>query len=255
MGDELQMRWSSAARTDIGLVRKRNEDSLLDRPGRRLWSVADGMGGHAYGDVASTMVVDALDALPPAPSLPQAVADVHARLLAVNGALLAEAAARQVDVIGSTVVVLLAFGRTAACVWAGDSRIYLCRGGGLHQLTRDHNQFEDLQVRKNMSAADAMAYPGASMITRALGAAQVLEPEAVEVQVSDGDLFLLCSDGLSNMVGPDAIYAALAGGDCRQAADKLIALALANGGNDNISVVVVRADDVETDQTVMNPAL
>jgi protein phosphatase len=255
MGDELQMRWSSAARTDIGLVRKRNEDSLLDRPGRRLWSVADGMGGHAYGDVASTMVVDALDALPPAPSLPQAVADVHARLLAVNGALLAEAAARQVDVIGSTVVVLLASGRTAACVWAGDSRIYLCRGGGLHQLTRDHNQFEDLQVRKNMSAADAMAYPGASMITRALGAAQVLEPEAVEVQVSDGDVFLLCSDGLSNMVRPDAIYAALAGGDCRQAADKLIALALANGGNDNISVVVVRADDVETDQTVMNPAL
>jgi protein phosphatase len=235
MGDELQMRWSSAARTDIGLVRKRNEDSLLDRPGRRLWSVADGMGGHAYGDVASTMVVDALDAL--------------------NGALLAEAAARQVDVIGSTVVVLLASGRTAACVWAGDSRIYLCRGGGLHQLTRDHNQFEDLQVRKNMSAADAMAYPGASMITRALGAAQVLEPEAVEVQVSDGDVFLLCSDGLSNMVRPDAIYAALAGGDCRQAADKLIALALANGGNDNISVVVVRADDVETDQTVMNPAL
>jgi protein phosphatase len=68
-------------------------------------------------------------------------------------------------------------------------------------------------------------------------------------------VFLLCSDGLSNMVGPDAIYAALAGGDCRQAADKLIALALANGGNDNISVVVVRADDVETDQTVMNPAL
>jgi protein phosphatase len=255
MGDELQMRWSSAARTDIGLVRKRNEDALLDRPARRLWAVADGMGGHSYGDVASTMVVDGLEALPPAPELGQAVAGVHARLLEVNQALMAEAAARGVDVIGSTVVVLLASGRTAACVWAGDSRIYLCRGGGLHQLTRDHNQFEELQVRNHISAADAMAYPGGSMITRALGAAQVLEPEAVELQVSDGDVFLLCSDGLSNTVGPDAIYAALAGGDCRQAADKLIELALANGGNDNISVVVVRADDVEGDMTVMNPAL
>jgi protein phosphatase len=183
------------------------------------------------------------------------VANTGARLLEVNQALLAEAAARQVDVIGSTVVVLLAVGRTAACVWAGDSRIYLCRGGGLHQLTRDHNQFEELQVRGHLSPTEAAAYPGASMITRALGASQVLEPEAVELQVSDGDVFLLCSDGLSNMASSEDIYAALAGGDCRQAADKLIALALAGGGNDNVSVVVVRADDVDRDETVLNPAL
>jgi protein phosphatase len=93
------------------------------------------------------------------------------------------------------------------------------------------------------------------MITRALGAADALELDEVEVQVSDGDLFLLCSDGLTNTVDVGDIYAALAGGDCRQAADRLIALALANGGSDNISVVVVRADDVERDQTVLNPAL
>jgi protein phosphatase len=93
------------------------------------------------------------------------------------------------------------------------------------------------------------------MITRALGASEVLEPEAVELQISDGDVFLLCSDGLSNMASAEDIYAALAGGDCRQAADKLIALALAGGGNDNVSVVVVRADDVDRDETVLNPAL
>jgi protein phosphatase len=151
--------------------------------------------------------------------------------------------------------VLLAHGRTAACVWAGDSRIYLCRGGGLHQLTRDHNQFEELQVRNHISAAEAMAYPGGSMITRALGAAAALELDEVELQVSDRDVFLLCSDGLSNAVSPEDIYSALAGGDCRQAADQLIAMALANGGSDNISVVVVRADDVDRDQTVLNPAL
>jgi protein phosphatase len=255
MGDELQLRWSSAARTDVGLVRTRNEDSLLDRPARRLWAVADGMGGHSFGDVASKMAVDALDALAPQPTLRQALDDARAALLGVNQALLAEAVARGVEVIGSTVVVLLAHGRTATCMWAGDSRIYLCRGGGLHQLTRDHNQFEELQVRNNMSAAEASTYPGGSMITRALGAAAMLELDDVELQVSDRDVFLLCSDGLSNAVGPEDIYAALAGGDCRQAADKLISLALANGGSDNISVVVVRADDVDRDETVLNPAL
>jgi protein phosphatase len=255
MSADFQLRWTSAARTDIGLVRSRNEDAFLDQPARRMWAVADGMGGHAFGDVASKMVVDALDALPAPANLQQAVADVRAQLLAINSALRAEAAARQVPVIGSTVVVLLAWGARCVCVWAGDSRIYLCRGGGLYQLTRDHNQFEELQARNGLSAAEALAYPGASMITRALGAAEALELDEVQVQVSDGDVFLLCSDGLSNAAGEGDIGAALAGGQCGPAADALVALALANGGRDNITVVVARADDVESDKTVMNPAL
>ena len=228
---------------------------LLNRPERRMWAVADGMGGHAYGEVASRMTVDALDALPPAGSLQQAVAQARVCLLDVNVALVAEAAARHVPVIGTTLVLLLASGRTGICVWAGDSRIYLCRGGSLHQLTRDHNQFEELQARNHLSPADALAYPGANMITRALGAATELELDELQVQVSEGDVFLLCSDGLSNAVGPDAMFGALLGGDCAQAADALIQLALAAGGRDNISVVVVRADEVEADQTVMNPSL
>jgi protein phosphatase len=93
------------------------------------------------------------------------------------------------------------------------------------------------------------------MLTRALGANLALELDEVAVQVSGGDVFMLCSDGLSNAVGEEDIRAALAGGLCDQAADALLAQALANGGRDNISVVVVRADDVDGDQTVMNPAL
>jgi protein phosphatase len=255
MGEDAQLRWTSAARTDVGLVRSNNEDMVLDRPERRMWAVADGMGGHAYGEVASRMTVDALDALPPEASLQQAAAAARVCLLGVNSALVAEAAARQVPVIGTTLVLLLASGRTGTCIWAGDSRIYLCRGGSLHQLTRDHNQFEELQAKNHLSPADASAYPGASMITRALGATATLELDEVQVQVSDGDIFLLCSDGLSNAVGPEAMFGALTGGDCAQAADTLIELALEAGGRDNISVVVVRADDVEPDQTVLNPSL
>lgn len=255
MGDALQLRWTSAARTDTGLVRSNNEDAVLDRPARRLWAVADGMGGHAFGEIASRMTVEALDALPPEDALQQAVAAARVCLLEVNGLLVAEAAARNVPVIGTTLVLLLASGRTAVCVWAGDSRIYLCRGGSLHQLTRDHNQFEELQARNHLSPADASAYPGATMITRALGAAATIQLDEVQVQVSDGDIFLLCSDGLSNAVSPEAMFGALSGGDCAQAADTLVRLALEAGGRDNISVIVVRADDVEPDQTVLNPSL
>ncbi|WP_198118576.1 PP2C family protein-serine/threonine phosphatase [Massilia rhizosphaerae] len=255
MGEALQLRWTSAARSDVGLVRSNNEDAVLDRPARRMWAVADGMGGHAYGEIASRMTVDALDALPADSSLQQAVAAARARLLEVNDALVLEAAARNVPVIGTTLVLLLASGRTGVCIWAGDSRIYLCRGGSLHQLTRDHNQFEELQAKSHLSAADASTYPGAAMITRALGAAATLELDEVQVQVSDGDVFLLCSDGLSNAVSLDAMFGALTSGDCDQAADMLIRLALAGGGRDNISVIVVRADDVEADRTVLNPSL
>lgn len=255
MDEGFQLRWTSAARTDTGLVRGNNEDAVLDRPARRLWAVADGMGGHAYGEIASRMTVDALDALPANEPLQEAVAAARARLLDVNGMLVAEAAARNVPVIGTTLVLLLASGRNGVCVWAGDSRIYLCRGGSLHQLTRDHNQFEELQAKNHLSAADALAYPGAAMITRALGAATTVELDEVQVQVSDGDIFLLCSDGLSNAVSPEDMFGALTGGDCDQAADMLIRLALAGGGRDNISVIVVRADDVEPDHTVLNPSL
>ena len=255
MGEELQLRWTSAARTHTGLVRSNNEDAVLDRPERRMWAVADGMGGHAYGEVASRMTVEALDALPPEPLLPQAVAQARVCLLDVNAALVAEAATRHVPVIGTTLVLLLASGRSAACVWAGDSRIYLCRGGSLHQLTRDHNQFEELQARNHLSPEEAQAYPGANMITRALGAAVNLELDDIQVQVSDGDIFLLCSDGLSNAVSSEDMFGALAGGDCARTADSLIKLALEAGGRDNISVVVVRANEVEPDQTILNPSL
>jgi protein phosphatase len=255
MGAETQLRWTSAARTDTGLVRSNNEDMVLNRPERRMWAVADGMGGHAYGEVASRMTVDALDALPADEPLQQAAAQARVCLLAVNDALVAEAVTRNVPVIGTTLVLLLAAGRSAICIWAGDSRIYLCRGGSLHQLTRDHNQLEELQIKNHLSREEAQAWPGANMITRALGASTGLELDEIQVQVCDGDIFLLCSDGLSNMVGPDAMFGALTGGDCARAADALIELALAGGGRDNVSVVVVRADDVEPDQTVMNPSL
>jgi protein phosphatase len=249
-----EFRWTSAARTDIGLVRSRNEDCLLEHPARGLWAVADGMGGHAYGDVASRMVVAALDTLPaPGPAgLQQSIAVALDHLRSVNGQLRAEASTRKVSMMGSTVVVLLACRGEAAYLWAGDSRIYLYRNARLQQLTRDHSQAEEF---KAYGAALGVGAPVSNGITRALGAADTIDIEHGTLQVRDGDLFLLCSDGLSNPVDEQGIAEALAAGDCRAAVDELITKALANGGRDNISVVVARADDVCSDKTMLNPAL
>jgi protein phosphatase len=252
---EIEFRWTSAARTDVGLVRSRNEDSYLALPERGLWAVADGMGGHAFGDVASRKLVDELATVAAPDDMAQFVAAASGRIARVNQELRTEAAARSVSVMGSTVVAMLACGREVACLWAGDSRIYLYRNGRLQQLTRDHSQAEELKSLGIVSA-DAAAAPGiANMITRAVGAADLLELEQATLEARDGDVFLLCSDGLSNAVDEQAIVGALAAWDCGQAVQALVELALTNGGRDNITVVVVRVDDLSSDKTVINPAL
>lgn len=244
--------WTSAAQTDVGRVRSRNEDAFLAQPQRGLWAVADGMGGHAFGDVASRTVVEALDALPPAASLPRFIDAARQALVQVNATLRAEARVRHVPVMGSTIVVLLAHGMDVACLWAGDSRIYLYRHGHLQQLTRDHSQAAALQARGVDAAAASV---GANMITRAIGASDTLDVEVTSLSTRDGDLFLLCSDGLSNPVPEQAIRDTLACGDCAHAAQALVGMALANGGRDNVTVVVVRASDPIGDRTLVNPAL
>ncbi|WP_332671316.1 PP2C family protein-serine/threonine phosphatase [Aromatoleum sp.] len=249
-----RIRWQSAARCHVGLVRETNEDACLDRPARGLWAVADGMGGHDAGDVASASVVAALDALAPCDSLTDRVADARAQLLGVNRTLRGEAIRRDVPIIGSTVVALMTGDNYGAYLWAGDSRLYLYRGRRLKLLTRDHSQIEELKARGEYSAEQAAA--AQNLITRAVGAVDTLELDSGGVPVADGDIFLLCTDGLTNHVGDDEIGAALASSDCRLAADTLIDLALKGGGRDNISVVVVRADDpYSSDLTVLNPAL
>lgn len=245
----------SAARTHVGLVRKVNEDACLDQPARGLWVVADGMGGHTLGDLASRLIVEALDGMARAATLAAYVADARSRLLMVNQQLRAEAVVRNAHIIGSTVVVLLACERRCAVLWAGDSRIYLYRNGSLAQLTRDHSQIEELRAAGHLVDA-TLTLAARNLITRAVGAAEELELDEHEFDVEDGDTFLLCSDGLSNEVSDQDICNALVAGDCAKAAETLIAAALQGGGRDNISAVVVRAEDLySAEKTVLNPAL
>jgi protein phosphatase len=253
-----QFRWTSSARSDAGRVREINEDACLDQPGTGRWAVADGMGGHAVGDLASRLVIDALsDALSRIASpvsMKTLIADARTRLQAANRRLRDEAARRQVQRIGSTVVVLLACDRFCGYLWAGDSRIYLYRGGRLQQLTRDHSQVEQLKSLGVITDEEARHHPAQHMITRAVGATDVLDLDDDAIEVVDGDVFLLCSDGLSNELSDDEIIAVLTSAERENASEELVELALARGGRDNITAVVVQAEDPNaTDKTLLNP--
>jgi protein phosphatase len=254
--DAAEFRWTSASRSHPGRVREVNEDACLEQPEHGLWAVADGMGGHSLGEFASRLAIRSLMDLPAPKSLARYVTAAQEQLQQANHRLRAEAARRDVPVIGTTIAVLLASQRHCTCLWAGDSRIYLYRSGRLRQLTRDHSQLEAVRSRRVSSSDDTLDRPPANLITRALGGADTLELDDNTVEVVDGDVFLLCSDGLSNEVSELAIEQTLLPGNCRLACEALIELALEQGGRDNITTVVVRAEDLcSPDRTVVHPVL
>ncbi|HSW14497.1 MAG TPA: protein phosphatase 2C domain-containing protein [Solimonas sp.] len=248
--------WTSASRSHAGRVREVNEDACLEQPGRGLWAVADGMGGHSLGEFASRLAIHSLADLPPPQNLEQYIALAQERLQGANRRLREEAARRDVQLIGTTIAALLVAQRECACLWAGDSRIYLYRKGRLRQLTRDHSEVEAVRSRRASKADDTLHLPPSNLITRALGAEDTIAIDCETMEVLDGDVFLLCSDGLSNEVPEAAIEHVLLPGNCRQASQELLDLALEQGGRDNITAVVVRAEDLcSPDRTVIHPVL
>ena len=220
----------SRSESHTGYVRRRNEDAVLDLPDAGLWAVADGMGGHDRGDIASQAVVKALYALGAAGAGAALVARLPATLQRVNAELLAQA--RMLGdghIIGSTLAALVLEEDNYHCFWAGDSRIYLWRDGGLRRLTRDHAE----------PSGGAGGETGGGALTRAVGADELLELDYAHGYVYEEDLFLLCSDGLTKMLNDGAIADLLAEESCEDACRALIEAALQAGGRDNVSCVVV----------------
>jgi serine/threonine-protein phosphatase Stp1 len=234
-------RWRSAARTDTGKVRARNEDAFLALPEQGLWVVADGMGGHQNGALASRLIVEQL-AEPSTGDLPQRLDELRKRLHALNrrlGQELTVTAAHPDPVIGSTVVALLIEGDRAACVWAGDSRCYLWRGSRLYQLSRDHSLLQQLIDEQQLSPNEAARHPAAHALTRAIGASDELKLDILELDVLPGDAFLLCSDGLYQDVSVDDLGAALNLPSPQLTLNRLFQQALDGPARDNLSAVVI----------------
>lgn len=238
-----RMRLVSTARTDVGVVRKLNEDRYLDRPDLDLWVVADGMGGHAAGDVAAALIVDTLAEIGQHPSGYAYLNAVCDQLQAVNRDLLERAShLAHGSLIGSTVVAMLAFEDHYACVWAGDSRIYLMRDGVLEQLTHDHSVVQEMIDRGTLTPEEARGHARSNIVTRAIGAGVPLMLDVEHAAIQPGDVFLLCSDGLTGMVTDEEIRRILGAMPLDQAADGLMALALDRGARDNVTLVLVGAE-------------
>jgi len=235
--------WRCGERTDVGAVRQVNEDALLRRPDIGLWAVADGMGGHEVGDVASRMIVEALAQVSDSERLSDFVDDVEQSLLDVNRQIL-DYADLMFDkaTMGSTLVSLVIRGRVGVCLWTGDSRLYRLRNHQLTQLSRDHSHVQELIEMGAITPEEAVKHPHANVITRAIG---VEEPGFIDINVFNaqiGDTFLLCSDGLYNTMDDAEITHLLGGRDPQRVSEALVQLSLERGAPDNVSVVVVKGE-------------
>jgi type VI secretion system protein ImpM len=236
--DEQGQRWRSFARTDVGMRRKCNEDAILDRPQAGIWAVADGMGGHQAGDVASLMIVEALGELEFSGDLESAIKKTSACLKQVNDDLRDLAESRFGNqIVGSTVVALIADDKQFAYLWAGDSRLYRLRNKQLAQLTVDH--CEDQEYPENNLMPADRPLKQTNVITRAIGADDDLVLDCETVAVQPGDVYLLSSDGLDKEVSFQEIEAILNANNPEASVQALIDLALQRGARDNVSVVVV----------------
>ncbi len=236
-----EARFASVARTHNGAVRELNEDRFVDLPKAGLWAVADGMGGHQAGDVAAQMAADALVRLA-ADSAAPTPGDVIEAVEGVNSALLERGgAANGGGTSGSTLVSLLIDESGYTCMWVGDSRAYLFRDGQLTRISRDHSLVQEMVDAGVLSSEQARVHPRAHVITRAIGVADPIRLEAIAGSIEAGDIFLLCSDGLTGTLDDGEIETFLSAGELIPAADAMLAASLEKRASDNVTLVLVEA--------------
>jgi serine/threonine protein phosphatase PrpC len=228
----IRLYFRSAAATDVGRVRTNNEDGFVERPEAGLWAVADGMGGHSHGEVASRMVCDALADFPLDGNFEEAIDAARRRVQQVNDHLARVPIGNDpANRSGSTVVMLLLRGPHSAVLWAGDSRAYRWRAGTLEQLTKDHSLSELIGTNASES----------SVITRAVGVDPELSLDIHRDAVRPDDRFLLCSDGLTRVLPESEIRGWLQQPDIQTAVDGLIKATLNAGAPDNVTVLIAEA--------------
>jgi PPM family protein phosphatase len=244
------MRIRAGVKTDVGRLRDRNEDAYLVK--EPLYVVADGMGGHKGGNVASSMAVDVLEQADLSPDAPRSV--LVDEIKRANREILDRSASDQsLRGMGTTVTAFLTDQDKGYVAHVGDSRAYLFRDGNLQRLTRDHSLVERMVEEGRLEAEQARHHPQQNILTRVLGGNDDLEVDDLTVDpIQTGDRILLCTDGLSHMVDDDVIEGILREEeDPQRAADRLVEAAIEAGGDDNVTVLVL---DVEQGESSAGPA-
>jgi serine/threonine protein phosphatase PrpC len=238
-----RLRLRSAGTTHPGLVRSANEDSMAIRDDVGVWVVADGMGGHENGQWASGAIIAAVNAAAFSGDFDADVNTLAEALHGANDRIHAEAGGSGKR-MGSTVVALHVSGDRFAALWAGDSRIYLLRGGELHRLTRDHTQVQELVDRNLMTPEEAERHPMSHVLSNAVGVQAQLRVDVVADTAVPKDVFLLCSDGLTGVVSDSEIAERLGALPIDAACRRLTELVLARGAPDNVTMVAVACEEM-----------
>lgn len=243
------MRFSCAARTDVGVVRSGNEDTYLMADDRGLFVVADGMGGHAAGEVASEMAARLVaESYRPVRGMSddELMAQMVSAIRTANTAIF-ERTLQEQDKrgMGTTTTVLALLPRRYLIGQVGDSRAYMLRGNTLTQITKDHSYVQEQIDAGRLTPEEARVHPYANVITRCVGSSGDVVPDLFIGTLEAGDLLLLASDGLTGMMEDDDLQAILEqGGSLEDQVDRLIAEANRRGGLDNITVVLVQIEEV-----------
>ncbi len=236
--------WTGYGQTDIGSIRDENQDSfvVIDHVG--IWCVADGMGGHKEGGIASHLVTQSLESLQnhSYDSLEQLV-EASRKVISESNRALCDMSDNFYgeDVIGTTIIALLIHGEKCAVLWAGDSRLYRMRNTSFELITRDHTHYEELFSKGLVGeSTNEKTHPMSHMLTRALGASCNCELDEMIFDIQAEDVFLLCSDGLSNVIEQlDLAKIIYYSEDKKRAVANLINMALAKQANDNVTALIV----------------
>ena len=231
------------AKTDVGLVRKVNEDSMISVPELGMFLVADGMGGHAGGDFASQCIVARIGQIDQNLPSSEVMKAMRSAILEAHYEILAEAERRGGGTIGSTAIGLILSEPHFACLWVGDSRLYHMRNGKMVQLSRDHSLVNDLLESGQITEEEAVNHPHGNVITRAVGVGDTVEIDKLRGTYEPGDRFLLCSDGLSGFVTDEVISQYMSTAPITSLCNELIELAKEGGGRDNITAIVIEIPD------------
>ena len=233
--------FNSAARSHVGKVRSLNEDRFVEMPKAGVWAIADGMGGHRAGDVAAQMLAEAVERAVAGAAGPATAERVAGAVHGVNAELLRMRRLHgQAGISGATFIALIAGGGRYQVLWAGDSRAYRFRDGHCSRISRDHSVVQELIDAGVVAPSAAASHPQAHVVTRAVGATKALHLEFSEGDIANGDLFLLCSDGLSDMISPTALDAILDNASIELVADALLSAALEAGAPDNVTFIVIK---------------
>ena len=225
--------------TDIGLAREMNEDSILCDE-HNVYVVADGMGGHVAGEVARHIFIATVEKKLSSNNISLDEDGLRSIVIDGNKAILESIREYpERSGMGTTATMLHIDGKAAYWAHVGDSRLYRLRNGNMEQITNDHTYVAELLASGSISTAEAMGHPKRNMLMRAVGVDDEVKVDTGRLEVEHGDVFLLCSDGLTNMVTSAAIRTILEAADCQEKAAALIDVAKAGGGLDNISAIVV----------------